>query len=222
LLASNADTTQICQGVYDALIKAGASSRGVGSVIALAAADVMEMVGDGDRDAFVRAAHGLLFSAAVRLVYTQVQDPEALPLLFTSAAFINALRKELSEQNTAIQTQPKATGPATLIGGLIPSALLTTLSEQMKAQNLASSLATGRRYLQLGHDTRALWATIGLAAAQADAAADQGHTLQIVHAAGEESMAWPATLSDTNIDSFLQVALRAVAFAKRNELVAGR
>src|SRR5207248_350598 len=82
-----ADTTQVCQGVYDALIKEGASSRGVGSVIALAAADVMQAVGDGDRDAFVQAAHGLLFSAAVRLVYAHVQDIPALPLLFTSGIY---------------------------------------------------------------------------------------------------------------------------------------
>jgi hypothetical protein len=219
LIASNADTTQVCQGVYDALIKGGASPRGVGSVIAVAAADVMEMVGDGDRDAFVRAAHGLLYSAAVRLVYTQVQDIEALPLLFSSAASINALRKELGEQSSQAQNQPAAARSTTLIGGLIPSALLATLSDQMKAQDLAGSLATARRYQQLGHDKRALWATIGLTAAQADAAADQGHTLQIVHAAGEESMAWPAILSDTSIDGFIQVALRAVVFAKRNELV---
>ncbi len=220
LLPSNADATQVCQGVYDALIKGGASARGVGSVIALAAADTMELVSDADRDAFVRAAHGLLFSAAVRLVFTEVQDLEALPLLFTSAAFINALRKELGEQGTTAQTQPTAARSATLGGGLIASALLATLSQQLQAQDLAGSLATARRYFQLGHDKRALWATIGLAAAQADAAADQGHTLQIVHAAGEEFMAWPATLPDTNIDGFLQVALRAVVFAKRNELVA--
>jgi len=220
LLPSNADTTQVCQGVYDALIKRGASARGVGSVIALAAADTMELVSDADRDAFVRAAHGLLFSAAVRLVFTQVQDPEALPLLFTSAAFFNTLCKELREQGTAAQTQPVARS-ASFGGGLIASALLETLSQQLQAQDLAGSLSTARRYLQLGHDKRALWAIIGLAAAQADAAADQGHTLQIAHAAGEEFMAWPATLPDINIDGFLQVALRAVVFAKRNTLVAG-
>src|SRR5436305_6336937 len=90
LIMSDADTTEVCQGVYDALIKGGVSSRSVGSVIALTAADVMQMVGDGDRDAFVQAAHGLLFSAAVRLVYAHVQDVEVLPLLFTSAAYINA------------------------------------------------------------------------------------------------------------------------------------
>lgn len=215
LIASNADTTQVCRGVYDALIKGGASARGVGSVIALAAADTMEMIGDADRDAFVRAAHGLLFSAAVRLVFAQVQDLEALPLLFTSAAFINSLRKELGEQGNT--TQPVATRPTTLGGGLISSALLETLSDQLQTQDLAGSLATVRRYLQLGHDKRALWATVGLAAAQADAAADQGHTLQMVHAAGEEFLAWPASLSEINVEGFLQVALRAVVFAKRNQ-----
>ena len=219
LITGNADTTQICQGVYDALIKKGASARGIGSVIALAAADTMGMVGDGD--AFVRAAHGLLFSAATRLVFAEVQDPQALPLLFTSAAFINALSRELAEQSAIAQTQPTAAArPATLSGGLIASALLETLSQQLQAQDLAGSLTTARRYLQLGNDQRALYAMIGRVAAQADAAADQGHTLQIVHAAGEECMAWPAALTDTNIEGFLQVALRAVALAKRNTLVA--
>src|SRR5205807_3121013 len=81
LIMSDADTTQVCQGVYDALIQGGASSRDVGSIIALTAAEVTH---DVDSDAFAQAAHGLLFSAAVRLVYTRVQDIAALPLLFTS------------------------------------------------------------------------------------------------------------------------------------------
>lgn len=176
----------------------------------------MQMVGDNDRDAFVHAAHGLLFAAAVRLVYKQVQDPPALPLLFTAAAFINALQKDLSEQRTA----PEATAarPTIFGGGLISSALLDTLQEQLHVQDFAGALTTVRRYLQLGHDERTLFAVIGLAAAQADAAADQGHTLQIVHSAGEEFMAWPSALTDTNINGFLRVALRAVTFAKRNSL----
>lgn len=218
LILSDAATAEVCQGVYDALIKRGASASGVGSVIALAAADAMQMVGDNDRDAFVHAAHGLLFAAAVRLVYKQVQDPPALPLLFTAAAFINALQKDLSEQRTA----PEATAarPTIFGGGLISSALLDTLQEQLHVQDFAGALTTVRRYLQLGHDERTLFAVIGLAAAQADAAADQGHTLQIVHSAGEEFMAWPSALTDTNIDGFLRVALRAVTFAKRNSLAA--
>jgi hypothetical protein len=217
LILSNADTTQVCQGVYDALIKGGASSRGVGSVIALAAAEAMQMVGDNERDAFVQAAHGLLFAAAVRQVYVRVQDIAALPLLFTSAAYINVLYKSLAQQNA-----PQGQIPATTFGGgLIATSLLETLSLQLDAQDLAGATATARRFLRLSNDTRALWAAIALSAAQADAAADQGHTLQIVQAAAEEYMAWPTTLADTNVDIFLQVALRSAAFAKRNALVTG-
>lgn len=228
LISSTAETTQVCQGVYDALITGGASARSVGSVIALAAADSMQMVGDGDRDAFIRAAHGLLFSAAVRLVFTQMQDPPTLPLLFTSAAFINTLHKELGEQSSTTQgtketdregrdkSRPYESRPS---GGLISSTLLATLSEQLYAQDLSGALASAHRYLQLGHDRHALFATLALAAAQTDAAADQGHTLQIVHAAGEEFLAWPAALASTNTEEFLQIALRATAFAKRNILI---
>jgi len=75
------------------------------------------------------------------------------------------------------------------------------------------------RYIQLGHDARSMFAVIGLGGAQADAAADQGHTLQIVQAAGEEYLAWPLTLTGINIEGFIHIALRAVAFANRNTLV---
>lgn len=217
LILSNADTPEICQAVYDALMKGGASPRGVGSVIALTASDVMQKVGDGDRDAFVRAAHGLLFAAAVRLVYAQVQDLAALPLLYTSASYINVLQKELDQQASAAPTAISAS--TALGGGLIAPALLETLSEQVDTQDFNGAVATARRYLRLGNDARALFATIGLLAARADAAADQGHTLQIVQAAGEEYMAWPVALADTDRDALLLVALRAATFARRNTLV---
>ena len=216
LILSNADTLEICQEVYDALMKGGASPRGVGSVIALTASEIMQRVGDGDRDAFIRAAHGLLFTAAVRLVFAQVQDLAALPLLYTSAAYINVLQKELGQQSSAAPTET-STG-TTLGGGLIASALLETLSEQVDTQDFNGAVVTARRYLRLGNDARELFATIGLLAARADAAADQGHTLQIVQAAGEEYMAWPIALADTDREALLLVALRAATFAKRNTL----
>ncbi len=216
LLQSNADTSQVCQGVYDALLKGGASSRSVGSVIALAAADTMTRVGDEDREAFVQAAHGLLFAAAVRMVYARVQDIAALPLLFTSAAYVNNLQKALTPAQGAAGGQAL---PATFGGGLIASSLLETLSAQLDAQDLNGALSTARRFTRFESDSRPLWAAISLSAAQADAAADQGHTLQIVQASAEEYRAWPAALVDTSVDIFLQVALRAAAFAKRNTLL---
>lgn len=214
LIASNADAGQICQGVYNALLPGGASTRGVGSVISMAAADVMQKVGDEDREAFIKAAHGLLFAAATRVVFAQVQDIEAIPLLFTAAVYVNALSKELGEQKAPAQIPTLAPG-----GGLLAPALLATLTQQLIERNLDEAFGTARRYLRLGHDPRALFATVGLVASQADATLDQGHTLQLVQAAGEEFMAWPRELADTSPDGILHVALRAAAFPQRNALV---
>lgn len=221
LILSDANTTQVCQGVYDAIIKGGASPRGVGSVIALAAADVMNRVGDGDRALFVQVAHGLLFSSAIHTVFHQIQDVEVLPLLFTSAAYINTLQKEVETQPEATQrTSAVSSASSSIIGGgLIAASQLETLTAQLKARDLVGTIATARRYLTLGHDPRALFGTIGLAAAWADATADQGHTLQIVHAAAEEYLNWPAALATTSHEILLQIALRAAAFSKRDPLI---
>jgi hypothetical protein len=215
LIAGNADAAQICQGVYNALIPGGASARGIGSVISMAAADVMQKVGDDDREAFIKAAHGLLFAAATRVVFAQLQDIEALPLLFTAAVYVNALNKELGEQKKGAAQPPASLG---LGGGLLAPALLDTLTRQLLDRDLDGAFGTARRYLRLGHDPRALFAIVGLVASQADAALDQGHTLQIVQAAGEEFMAWPGDLASTSADSILYVALRAAAFPQRNAL----
>ncbi|HLX57655.1 MAG TPA: hypothetical protein VKR83_11575 [Ktedonobacteraceae bacterium] len=213
LILSDADTTAVCQGVYNALMQGGASSYGVGSVIALAAADLLQTIGDDDRDAFVHLAHGLLFAGAVRLAVKHIQDVAILPLLFTSAAYVNTLHKERTQQ---VNVPQPSLAPTSFYGsGLIPSTLLETLQQQLQAQDLPGTLATAGRYRRLGHDPRAIFATIALAASQTNAAADSGHTLQIVQAAGEEFMAWPAALSETNIDALLQTALRATIFAKR-------
>ncbi len=211
LLLSDASTSQVVQGVYDALLKNGAGAKGVGSVIALAAADLLRQVGD-DQELFERAAHGLLFASATRLVYTQVQEVEALPLLFTAAASINALHKDLG---SLAQAAPPAR-PGSGGGGLIAPALLESLSTQIEAQDLTGALASSRRYLQLGHDPRALFGVIGLGAAQTDASADQGHALQIVLAAGDEYLARPAALASTSNEGFLEIALRTATRGKRN------
>ncbi|GAC1388860.1 MAG: hypothetical protein NVSMB38_00720 [Ktedonobacteraceae bacterium] len=214
LLLSDADTTQVCQAVYDTVMQGEASSRAVSSVIALAAAEVMNLVGDGDRALFVRVAQGLLFASAIRLAFQQVQDVEVLPLLFTSAAFVNALRKEIVAQNNTVNPI-QASASAVLGGGLIAPAQLDTLKAQLEGRDLASALATAQRYMKLDYDTRALFAVIGLVAAQTNASLDQGYTLQIVQAASEEFLAWPHTLGNTNIEIYLQIAIRAAAFGER-------
>jgi len=214
LILSEADTTQICQGVYDAMIKGEASPYAVASVIALTAADIIQRVGDEDRELFTWAAHGLLFAAAARLVFRQVQDVEVLNLLFTSAAYIHALQREIpAQQQWAV---PKTSGVG---GGLIAASQLETLTSQLKAQNLWSAHATAQRYLKIGHDPRALFGTIALTAAQIDAESVQGHSLQLIQAAAEEFLAWPKTLATIDIDVLIQVALRAALFGKHDAVV---
>lgn len=215
LILSHADTTQICQGVYDALIKGQASSHAVASVIVLAAADTVQRVGDEDHELFLRAAHGLLFAAAARLVFRQVQDVEVLNLLFTSAAYINALQQEIPAQ----QQQQAISKGSVIGGGLIAASQLETLASQLQAQDLQGAHTTAQRYLKIGHEPRALFGTIGLTAALTDTESVQGHNLQIVQAAAEEFLAWPKTLASTDIDVLLQVALRGALFGKQDTIV---
>src|SRR5436305_695107 len=203
ITTSHADPARVCQGVYDALVTGGASPRAVGSVIALAATDIIQSVDDSNRELFVRLAHGLLFSSAVRQVFRRVQDVEVLTLLFTSAAFINALYKDTLEETKQSTQKVSRTMAALRTGGLIAVSQLETLEAQLKAQDLTDALATAQRYLKLAYDPHALFATIARVSALTDARDDQGHTLQITQAASEEFLAWPASLASTGAEGFL-------------------
>lgn len=221
ILLSNANTTQVCQAVYDALIPNEASPRAVASVISLAAADLLQKVEEDSREVFLHAAHALLFASATGIVYRQVQDVEALNLLFTSAAYVNALQKEITDQNAA-QAQPiaPAASSSTAGGGLIAVSQLETLEEQLRTLDVRGALTTAQRYLSLGHNAQALFGTIGLNAALNDTTIDQGQSLQIVEAAGQDFIFWPKALANVNIEPFLHVALRASAFGQRDNTVA--
>jgi hypothetical protein len=215
LVQSEADTAQVSQGVYDALIKGNASPRAIGSVLALAAADLIQRVGDDDRELFVRAAHGLLFASAAHQAVYQVQDVAVLKVLFTAAAYLNALHKEIpAQQPAALKGSGSGAG-----GGLIAASQLATLNEQLQQHNLAGAFATAQRFISIGHDVRALFGAIGLAAARIDAESDQGHTLQIVQAASEEYLAWPRDLASINVEVLVLIALRAALFGKPDEVV---
>ena len=222
VLLSNADTATVCEQVYTTLITQGASPLAVAAVIALAAAQIAQLVDDEDRDLFIRAAHGLLFASATHNVYRQVQDEEAYNLLFTAAAYINSLFKEItslgktpSEHTKTPATSSKAVGG----GGFIAVNQLEALEEELTNKDLHAASNTAQRYLMLGHDARALFGTIGLIAAQNDTTIDQGHSLQIVQAASDEYVSWPRDLRSTNVNVYLQVALRAAIFGKRDALV---
>lgn len=211
LILSDVTPAEICQGVYDALLQGKASPRAVASVIARAAADIALYVGGDNRERFVEAAHGFLFASAIRLVFQQVQDVEVLALLFTSAAFINALYRTVRTPHQQPQTSTAST--TTAGGGLIAASQLEAFGSQVRASDISGALSTAQRYLKLGHDARALFATLGLVAATA-ANDDQGHTLQIVQAASEEFLGWPSTLERNDAEAFLLLAIRAAAFGQ--------
>ncbi|MBO0789843.1 MAG: hypothetical protein J2P36_02700 [Ktedonobacteraceae bacterium] len=216
LILSDTDTASVCQGVYDALMKNGASPRGISSVIALAAADIALRASENDSATFTQAAHGLLFASAASLALRQVQDVDALPLIFTAAAYVNAQHKEIAQP--AAPAAPSAT-TSRAAGGLIGASQLEALSAQLKSRDFSGALSTTQRYLGLRHDPRPLFGTIGLAAAQTEMDGTQEHILQIVLAASEEFLAWPRDLANVNIDAFLKVALRAALTGGRNEAI---
>jgi hypothetical protein len=218
------DTSAVCQAVYDALLPGGATSHAVASAIALAAADLLLHIPESDHETFTWASHGLLYAAATRAAVQQTHEAEeTLPLLFLAAAYVQTLRQELAGHQGEIGT-PGATetapSPVTRGGGFIKASQLDTLQAQLKEQNYQGALTTARRYLKLNYDPRALFGVVGQTAAQTDVSADQGHTLQIVHAASEEYISWPRNLGNEYADAFLQVALRAIVYSKRDNLLA--
>jgi hypothetical protein len=217
-ILSDTDTTRVCQEVYDALVINGASAQGVAAVISLAATEVLQRVEESDYETFIQVAHGLLFASAVHVTFQQVRDVEVLNLLYTAASAINALHKEVSTEGT--KTPQQAGKHVGAMGGLLAVSLLETLGAEIKAQDMAAASSTAQRYLKLGHDPRALFGTIGLAAALVDAAAEQGHTLQIVQAASDEFLNWPHTLVNTHAEAFVQIALRAAITGKRDPIMA--
>ncbi|GCF09163.1 hypothetical protein [Dictyobacter arantiisoli] len=220
VILSNAETGAVCQQVYDAIITGEATPLAVTAVAALAAAELLQSVGDADRDLFIRASHGLLFASAARNALRQVQDEELFTLVFTVAAYVNALYKEIAPLASKESTTASSAPAAAVGGGLIAVTQLETLEAQLKNKDIHGAYSTAQRYLKLGHDPRALFGTIGLVAAWNDTTLDQGHSLQIVQAAGEEFTSWGKDLSTTNIDVFLQLALRAAALGKRDTLIA--
>jgi hypothetical protein len=219
ILLSDTDTIHVCQEIYDALVTNGASTKAVAAVISLAAAHILQRVSVDDHARFITVAHGLLFSAALQTLFQQVQDVDVLNLLYVAASAINALHKE-TPATTATKQAPTDQSTHVPGGGLMALPLLDTLKTQITAQDLTSATNTAQRYLSLGHDPRALFGTIGLAAALVDTTTNQGHTLQIVQAANDALLYWPSSLTNTDTIAFVQLALCATIAGQRDPIVA--
>jgi hypothetical protein len=200
---------ETCTALFTAL-QEGAHPPAVGSIIALAAA--RRYLDAPEEDARAQALHNVLLASAARTAVSQLQEVEVVPLLFLVAATINTRRTD--EQGKAPKAASGTLGTArsasgTLAGGLIAPVLLRALERQLEEGEEAAAELSARRYLQLGHPPRGLVATIASVASQGDATSDQGHTLLLALAAGEEYLALPPHLHTSEGEMLLSVAIRA-------------
>lgn len=179
------DATLACDAVLDAL-RGGATPRGVASGIAVAAAERLLAVPEGDLAALDRAAHTLLYAHSVHVALVQTQNPKAYGLLYTAAAVVNAM---LAPQVTGAGLAAPASTP--LGGGLMAPALLRSLEHQVTSGDALGALATARRYVSMGHTSRSLAGILGSAASRRDPRGAGLHTLPLVAAAAEEYLTQP-------------------------------
>jgi hypothetical protein len=205
LMAS--DAAGACEAVLQAL-RAGASPMGSAAGMAVAAAEQVNAVPAGDRDALLRAAHVLLYAHSVHVATTHTQNPLIWPLLYTAACAVNSTRT--SGAPAAIERGATSL-PSSPLGGLIPASMLRSIEQQIVEGDATSALASTRRYLQMGHPPRALAGIIGSAASTRDVQAGQPqtlHLLPVVAAAAEEFLMLPRGLEASGQMPLLAAAIR--------------
>jgi hypothetical protein len=179
------DATRACDAVLDAL-RGGATPRGVASGIAVAAAERLLAVPEGDITALEGAAHTLLYAHSVHVAMSQTQDPRAYGLLYTAATAVNAMPVP-----PAAEARLAAPASTPLGGGLMAPALLRSLEHQLESGDTTGALTTARRYVSMGHPPRSLAGILGDAASQRDPRGSGLHTLPLVAAAAEEYLTQP-------------------------------
>ena len=138
---------------------AGASPRGVAAGMTLAAASQVNTAPDGDRARLLAAAQTLLYTHAVHVAVTQVQDPHVWPILYTAAGAVNALGGGAGTLEAAAARATVSVGA----GGTLPATMLRSVEEKLGQGDTSTALATAQRYLQTGNPARALAGEIGRA-----------------------------------------------------------
>ncbi|HEX8037015.1 MAG TPA: hypothetical protein VF510_24375 [Ktedonobacterales bacterium] len=211
------DAQAACDAVLQAL-RAGATPIGVAAGIALAAADRVNAVPEGDREELLRTAQVLRYAHSVHVAMLQTQNPEVWPLLYTAACAVNAIR--VTAPANAVERSAPVSTP---VGGLIAASMLRTIEKQIDEGDTAGALSTTRRYLQMGHQSRALAGIIGSVAATRDAVSSDPQSLQIlpvVAAAAEEYLTLPKALEAGGQNPMLNAAIRLAAELRGEHRVA--
>jgi len=215
-----ADTQGACDAVLQAL-RGGATAMGVAAGIAMAAAEVVNAVPQGDRDGLLRAGHVLLYAHAVHTVTLHTQNPEVWPLLYTAAAAVNAAKPAAGA--VSIEAGVRSS-PSMPVGGLIAGSMLRTFEQQLSAGDTLGALTAARRYLSMGHPARALAGMIGAVAASRDATASQAamHALPMTAAAAEEYLNLPKALQGGGNNPLLTAAIRMATELSTEHALADR
>ena len=215
------DARSACDAVLQAL-RAGATPIGVAAGIALAAAERVNAVPEGDREGLLRTAQVLRYAHSVHVVTLQTQNFQVWPLLYTAASAVNAIRVGGSPATA----EPGSRMPvSTPMGGLIAASMLRTIEKQIDEGNTAGALSSARRYLQMGHPSRALAGVIGSVAATRDIVSNDAQSLQIlpvVAAAAEEYLTLPSALQSEGQHVMLNAAIRLAAELRTERRIADR
>ena len=215
------DAQAACDAVLQAL-RNGATPMGAAAGMAQAAANAVNAVPAGDRDGLIRAAHVLLYTHALHAATLQTQNPEIWPLLYTAACAVNSVKS--AGDTTAIERGVGGV-PSQGFGGLMPASMLRALEQQITQGDTASALAVARRYVQMGHPTRALAGVVGGVAATRDATGTDAHalhTLPFVAAAAEEYITLPKALQSGGYNPLLTAAIRLAAELDTGHALADR
>jgi hypothetical protein len=194
---------------------------GVAAGMSLAAAGLVTGVAQGDRDGLIRAGHVLLYTSAVHQATMQTQNPEIWPLLYTAACAVNAAKGFASGSGVAEGARGTASVP---LGGMLAANMLRGFEQQLVMGDAESGLASARRYLQMGHPSRALAGVIGSVASSRDATGSDAsaHVLPLVAAAAEEYLDLPQSLQGDGQNALLTAAIRLASELSTGHALADR
>lgn len=214
------DTAAACDATLQAL-RNGATPMGAAAGLALAAAEIVNAVPQGDREGLIRAGHVLLFANSAHVATKHTQNQEIWPLLYTVAAAVNAAKPPAGAASIETGARSSTSAP---IGGLIAASMLRTFEQQVTAGDTLGALAAARRYIAMGHPTRALAGMIGAVAASRDAMGDEYalHALPLAAAAADEYLNLPVALQNGGNNALLTAAIRLASELSTEHKVADR
>ncbi len=214
------DANAACDAVLQAL-RGGATPMGVAAGMSLVAAGLVNGVAQGDRDGLIRAGHVLLYTSAVHQATMQTQNPEIWPLLYTAACAVNAAKGLATGGGIAEGARGTASVP---LGGMLAANMLRSFEQQLVMGDTESGLASARRYLQMGHPSRALAGVIGSVASSRDVTGSDAsaHVLPLVAAAAEEYLDLPQSLQGDGQNALLSAAIRLASELSTGHALADR